>query len=144
MLCFTNVNVNAPLTHFYGFCNVTVAEKAFPFIYSFDISRTCTNDPNSTALNDVKWLFFVIVYLCIPGDGFDAIFDWYFSMLGSFSYLHIVKSMLRNRIKKKIGFLDIHSDVHVTFYVYKFFQCVALIPSLKRRFRISLQAIYSQ
>ena len=137
MVCLTNVSVNATLTHFYGFCNVTVAENAFPVICSFDISHTCTNDPNSTALNGVKWLFFVIVYLCIPGDGFDAIFDWYFCMLGSFSYLHIVKSMPRNRIMQKIGFLDIHSDVHVTFYVFKFFQRVALIPSLKRRFRIS-------
>ena len=131
MLCLTNVNVNATLAHFYGFCKVTVAEKAYPVIYRFDISGKCSNDPNATALNGIKWLFFVIVYICIPVDGFDAIFDWYFNMLGSFFYLHIVKSTSCNRIMQKIWCLDIHSDVHVTLYVFKCFHRIALIPSFK-------------
>ena len=48
-----NVNVKAPLAHFYGSCKVTIAEKAFPVIFRFDISRTCTNYFNSTAVYDV-------------------------------------------------------------------------------------------
>ena len=46
VLCLSNVNVNAPLTQFYGFCKVTFADKACTVIviYAFDISRTCTND----------------------------------------------------------------------------------------------------
>ena len=41
-LCLTNANVNAPLTHFFGFYKVTVAVKARPVISRFDISRTYT------------------------------------------------------------------------------------------------------
>ena len=54
VLHLTNFNINAPLTQFYGFCKVSVAEKAFSVIYMFDLSRVCTNDPKSTALSDVK------------------------------------------------------------------------------------------
>ena len=75
MLYLTNVYVNTPLTQFYGFCKVIIAKKACLVICRFDIFRTCTDDPNSTALSDVKQLFFVIVYLYIPVAGFDAIFD---------------------------------------------------------------------
>ena len=39
----------------------TVAYKSCPVIYSSDTSRTCTNDPHSTALSDVKCLVFVKV-----------------------------------------------------------------------------------
>ena len=35
------------------------------------------------------------------------------------------------QIMKKIGFEGLHSDVHVTFYVFKCFRLVALISSLK-------------
>ena len=33
VICLTYVNVNIPLTHFYGFCEVTVAERACPVCY---------------------------------------------------------------------------------------------------------------
>ena len=54
VLSFTNVNENTPLTQFYGFCKVIVAKKACPVIFRFDVFRTCTEDPNSTAFSDVK------------------------------------------------------------------------------------------
>ena len=76
MLCVTNVNVNAPLTHIYDFCEVIFADKARPVINIFDKSRACTNDPNSMALSVVKCLFFVIV----PIAGSDTIFDTYTSV----------------------------------------------------------------
>ena len=60
VLCLTNVNINDPLTHFYGFCKVIITVKAWPVISGFDLSRTCANDPNSTALSDVKCLFFAL------------------------------------------------------------------------------------
>ena len=105
VLCLTNVNLNDPLTRFYGFCKVTVAEKACTVITRFDISHSCTKNPKSTAISDVKCLYFVIVYLCIPVAGFDAIFDWYLSMLERFFYLHIVKSTPYNQSCKRLGFL---------------------------------------
>ena len=40
VLFVTNVNENAPLSHFYGFCNVTISEKTCSVIYGFDLSRT--------------------------------------------------------------------------------------------------------
>ena len=42
--------------------------------------------------------------LCIPVAGFDAIFDWYLSMLGRFYYLHIVESTPYNQSCKRLGF----------------------------------------
>ena len=39
------------------------------------INPVIHQDLNSTALRDVERLFFVIVYLCIPVAGFEAIFD---------------------------------------------------------------------
>ena len=105
MLCLTNVNVNAPLSQFNGFCKPIVAEKACPVIYRFDISHTYTDNPNSTILSDVKCLFFVSAYLCIQVAGFDAIFDRHSSMLGHFFYLHIVKSTPCNQSCKILGFL---------------------------------------
>ena len=57
VLCLTNANV--PLTHSYGFCNVTVVEKACPVIFRLNVSRTCTNDTNSIALSEVNCLFFL-------------------------------------------------------------------------------------
>ena len=74
-LGLTNVNLNVPLTHFCVFCKVCILEKTCPVVKMFDSPRTCTNDPNTTVLSDVKCVFFVIVYLCIPVAGFDAIFN---------------------------------------------------------------------
>ena len=92
MLCLTNIDVNTPLTEFYGFCIVLVARKTCPVIFTFYIFHSRTDKPNATALSDFKQLFFVIVYLYIRVAGFDAIFDWYSSMLGHFFYLQIVES----------------------------------------------------
>ena len=105
VLYLINVNVNTPLTQFYGFCKVIVAKKAWPVIFTFDIFCPCTDDPNSTVLSVVKYLFFVIVYLYIPVAGFDAIFDWYLSMLGRIFNLHIVKSTPCNQSCKGLDFL---------------------------------------
>ena len=97
MLYFTNVNVNTPLTQFYGFCKVIVEKKACPDICRVDLFHTCTDEPNSMTLSDVKCCSLVIVYLTIPVAGFDTnFFYWYFVMLGHFFYLHIVKSTLGN------------------------------------------------
>ena len=52
-LCLSNININAPVAHFYGFCKVTVAKKTCLVIFGFDVSRTFTNDPNSTDLSNV-------------------------------------------------------------------------------------------
>ena len=66
-------------------------------------------------------------------------------MLGRFFYLRIIKSMACDQsVKKMVGFLDLHTDIHVTFYVFICFQIAALILSLKRRFRISSHAMISQ
>ena len=59
VLCLTNVNVKRPQTQYYGFCKVTFADKACPIIYRIDKSRTCTNDPNETALSDLNFLVIV-------------------------------------------------------------------------------------
>ena len=66
MLYLTNVNVNTPLTQFYGFCKVIVEKTTCPDICRVDLFRTCTDKPNSTTLNDVKCCSLVIVYLYIP------------------------------------------------------------------------------
>ena len=58
MFFLTKVNVNTTLTQFHGFCKVMVAQKACSVIYRFDILCTCTDDPQSKALSDVKCLFF--------------------------------------------------------------------------------------
>ena len=45
---------------------------------------------------------------------------------------------------EKTGFLDLSSDVNVTFYVFKCFHLVALNVALKSRFGISSQATNTQ
>ena len=55
MLYLTNVNVNTPLTKFYGFCKVIVAKKACPDLCRVDLFRTCTDESKSTTLSDVKY-----------------------------------------------------------------------------------------
>ena len=77
MLYLTNVNVDTPLTQFYGFCKVTVEKKACTDICSVDLFRTYTDEPNSTTLSDVKCCSLVIVYLYIPVAGFDTKFYWF-------------------------------------------------------------------
>ena len=74
-LCLSYVNLNVPLTHFCVFCEVSVVKKACPVAKLFDLPRTCTNELNTTALNHVKCVFFVNVYLCIPVACFGAIFN---------------------------------------------------------------------
>ena len=118
-----SVNVSVPLTHFYGFCKVTFADKVWVYI-----SSTCTNDTSSTG--DVECLFFVIVYLCFPVAGFNAIFDWYLSMLGCFIYLHIVKSMPCNLVCERCGFL-IFNLTFTSHFTSCVFHLVALIQLFK-------------
>ena len=45
---------------------------------------------------------------------------------------------------QKTGFLDLYSDVHVTFYVFICFNLVAKNVALKWRFSISSHAINTQ
>ena len=130
MPCLTNVKLNAPLTEFYGFFKVTFAGKACPVIYRFDKSRTCTNDPNSTANSDIKCLFFVIVYPCIPVAGFDTIFDWCFSMLGRFFCLHIAQSTSCSQSCRRLGFLAFILTSTPHFYVLMCSHLVALWNSI--------------
>ena len=74
MFYLTDVNVNTPLTQFYGFCSkVIVAKKACLIICRFDIFRTCTDDPKSKALIDPESYSLVIVNFYIPVAGFDFI-----------------------------------------------------------------------
>ena len=54
VLYLTNVNVNTPLTQFNGFCKVVVATKACPDICRIYLFFTCSGEPNSTTLSDVK------------------------------------------------------------------------------------------
>ena len=77
VLYLTNVNVNTPLTQFYGFCEVTVEKKACPDICRVYLFRTRTDEPNSATLSDVKCYSLVIVYLYIPVAGFYTKFFWY-------------------------------------------------------------------
>ena len=98
-------------------------------------------DPNSS---DVKCIVFVIVYLCIPEAGFDAIFDWYLSMLGRFFYLHIIKSTPYNQSCKRLGFLIFIPTFMSHLYVLMCFHLVALIVSLKWRLHTSSRANDSQ
>ena len=60
VLFSTNVK-KTRLTHLYCFRKLTIADKVCSFIYRFDTTLTFTNDPNSTASNEVERLFFVNV-----------------------------------------------------------------------------------
>ena len=106
MLYFTNVNVNTPLTQFYGFCKVIVEKKACPDICRVDLLHTCTDEPNSTTLSDVKYCSLVIAYLYIPVANFDKKILQVFVLLRHFFYLHIVKSTPGNQSCKGLGFLS--------------------------------------
>ena len=65
------------------------------------------------------------MYLAIQVACFDAIFDCITNMIGRLFNLHIVKSTPNNPNMKKTGFLDLYSDVNVTFYVFICFHLVA-------------------
>ena len=65
------------------------------------------------------------MYFAIQVACFDAIFDCITNMIGCLFNLHIVKSTPNNQSWKKMGFLDLYSDVNVTFYVFKCFNRVA-------------------
>ena len=103
--------------HLYCFYIVTVSEKACPVIYRLSLSHICTNDRNSTALSGLKCLFFVILYLCLPVYGFDAII-----MLGSF-FLQIFKSTPCNQSCKRLGF----SVFILTFTSILCFMCLHIV-----------------
>ena len=85
----------------------------------------CTSDPNLTALSDVYRLFTSIGYLAIQVACLNAILDCIANMIGRLFDLHIVKSTPCNQAGKIRGFLDLRSDVRVTFYV---FICFNLVP----------------
>ena len=113
------VNINT-LPRWYS----TVSEKSvFPTkacsdVSRFILSRIFTSDPNPTALSDVYRLFTTNVYLAIQVACFDAIFDCITNMIGRLFNLHIVKSTQNNQAWEKAGFLDLYSDVNVTFNVF--------------------------
>ena len=65
------------------------------------------------------------MYLAIQVACFDAIFDCITNMFGRLFNLHIVKSTPNNQTLKKTGFVDLYSDVYVTFYVFICFHLVA-------------------
>ena len=123
MLYLTNINVNTPLTQFYGFCKVIVAERACPDIYRFDISWTCRDDPNSTAFNVVKCYSLLFRICAYP---FDAIFGWYLSMLELFIICKLSsRCHVTNHAKDWVSCS--YFDDHVTFNVMMSFHLVALI-----------------
>ena len=57
------------------------------------------------------------MYIAIQVACFDAIFDCITNMIGLLFNLHIVKSTHKYPTMEKTGFLDLYSDVDVTFYV---------------------------
>ena len=91
----------------------------------FILSRISTSDPNPRALSDLYRLFTTIVYLAIQVACFDEIFDCITNLIGRLFNLQIVKSTPYNQTWKKMEFLDLYSDVNVTFYVFICFHLVA-------------------
>ena len=100
-------------------------QKACSDVSRFILSRIFSSDLKPTALSDVYRLFTTIVYLAIQVACFDAIFDCITNMIGRLFNLHIVKSTPNNQTWKRRGFLDLYSDVNVTFYVFISFHLVA-------------------
>ena len=90
-------------------------KKACSDVSMFILSRIFTSDPNPAALSDVYRLFTTFVYLAIPVACLNAIFDCITNMIGRLFNLHIVKSTPNNKPWKRWGFLDLYSDVNVTF-----------------------------
>ena len=100
-------------------------KKACSDFFRFILSRIFTSDSNLVALSDVYRLFTAIVYLALRVACFDAIFDCITNNIGHLFILHIVKSTPNNQTWKRRGFLDLYSDVNVTFYVFICFHVVA-------------------
>ena len=123
MFCLANVNINTLPEYFYGIWNVSCffTKKACSDVSRFIVSLIFTSDPNLAALSDVYRIFTTIVYLAIQIACFDAIFDCITNMIGRLFNLHIVKSTSNNQTWKRQGFLDLYSDVNVTFYVFIYF-----------------------
>ena len=65
------------------------------------------------------------MYLAIQVACFDVIFDCISIMIERLFNLHIVKSAQNNQNMEKTGFLDLYSDINVTFYVFIYFHLVA-------------------
>ena len=99
--------------------------KACSDVSMFILSCILTNYPNPTTLSDVYRLFTTIVYIAIQVACFDAIFVCITNLIGRLFNLHIVKSTPNNQNIEKMGFLDLYSDVNVTFYVFICFHLVA-------------------
>ena len=111
---------------------MSVAEQACPFISGFEMAHTRINNHTATPLNDFKSLYVLILYLRIPDSCIEAIllvFEYARTLL---LFEHCQIDIMQSSIQK-IVFLDLNSDVHVTFYVLMcyFFLFVAIIPSLK-------------
>ena len=100
-------------------------KKACSDVSRFILSRIFTSDLSPTALSDVYRLFTTIVYLAIQVACFDAILDCITNMIGRLINLHIVKSTPKNQTWNTRGFLDLYSDVNVTFNVFICFHFVA-------------------
>ena len=88
------------------------------------LTRIFTSDPNPMALSEVYRLFTTIVYLAIQVACYEAILDFITNLIGCLFKLHIVKSTPNNQTWKK-RFLDLYSDVNVTFYIFTCFLLVA-------------------
>ena len=65
------------------------------------------------------------MYLAIQVACFYAIFDCITNMIERLFNLHIVKSTPNNQNMQKTGFLDLYSDVNVTFFAFIYFHLVA-------------------
>ena len=102
-----------------------IPKKACSDVSRLILSCIFTSDPKPTALSDVYRLFTTIVYLAIQVACFEAILDFITNMIGRLFDLHIVKSTPNNQTSKKTWFLDLYSDVNVTFYVFIYFHLVA-------------------
>ena len=105
--------------------NSLFLKKACSDVSRFILSRIFTSNPNPTALSDVYRLFSTIVYLVFQVVCFDAIFACITNMTGRLFNLHIVMSTPNNQTLEKTGFLDLYSDVNVTFYTFICFHLVA-------------------
>ena len=124
VFCLANVNINTLPAYSYGIWKVSFPKKA-----CFDFSRSIlsckfTSDPKPAALSDVYRLFTTSVYLANQVACFDSIFDCIANMIGRLFDLHIVKSMPNNQTWKRRAYLDLYSDVNVTFYVFICFHLV--------------------
>ena len=107
VLCLANAKINTLLA------DSTVSEKSvFPKKSHSDVSRLFNLVCAPAVLCDVYRLFTAIGYLAIQVACFNAILDFIANMIGRLLDLHIVESTPSRRMTR---FLDLRSDVHVTF-----------------------------